>query len=585
MQAQAMPTSEDQPAPPAGMQGREEGQGREGDSPEPQKGGHRSLYDRAFGGGYSDMSMDHTRMPVTHHGDMLDHRDRECEEMLYHRHMAMAAQDRARFASYNAQMSGKTYQRAPADYVMHPMNGSHQQAMMAHAAASRRSMNEMAHAQAEMAHARGLPFEMPFDMPYPAANRRMMYSPYYGADGCSGYSNEQELAHYGMCNTPCGPGPTWKGLPTQSVDIDLDVGEIGPGGGLKGAGRQCDARKQVFSEVKRELVIFPRRKAGQSKRQADNEAPVKLTPEILEEIANIPLVAAANKLGISKTALKNACRNLGLKRWPFRRRREDARRTALMNPSEEGDSPSTAGKNSPGNSNSTDGNDNNSPPHDSMDEDDDLDSSGDEGVLNPDQERREAEGDTSKTQTEWSLVQDGGCGEGGLHGDDKRMELPDDIACIQHSNRSKKRDSKESRFSQKGVKTDVSTSIMDGGSQTPPEQRQGLSRGGSQDEDDLFNVGCNHTASEMWTSLGETENEYHLHVQDESGVPARPWPVSACSLQPRGNASARAEETSNVCNGGEFLVSGGADVKEEAWPGTEVGGVDLMMFRDKSVCS
>ena len=27
------------------------------------------------------------------------------------------------------------------------------------------------------------------------------------------------------------------------------------------------------------------------------------------------------------------------------------------------------------------------------------------------------------------------------------------------------------------------------------------------------------TASEMWTSLGETENEYHLHVQDESGVP------------------------------------------------------------------
>lgn len=80
------------------MQGREEGQGREGESPEPQKGGHRSLYDRAFGGGYSNMSMDHARMPVPHHGDMLDHRDRECEEMLYHRHMAMAAQDRARYA-------------------------------------------------------------------------------------------------------------------------------------------------------------------------------------------------------------------------------------------------------------------------------------------------------------------------------------------------------------------------------------------------------------------------------------------------------------------------------------------------------
>ena len=56
---------------------------------------------------------------------------------------------------------------------------------------------------------------------------------------------------------------------------------------------------------------------------------VKLTPEILESIASIPLVAAAKKLGISKTALKNACRNLGLKRWPFRRRREDARRNAV----------------------------------------------------------------------------------------------------------------------------------------------------------------------------------------------------------------------------------------------------------------
>jgi len=225
--------------------------------------------------------------------------------------------------------------------------------------------------------------------------------------------NEQELAHYGMCTTPC--GPSWKGgIPAQSIDIDVDIGsKRGKGGGV----RQCDALKQDFSDVKKELVIFPRRKAGQSKRQSDNEvhkhtyftvqtnkihvhhtellramvtcssnlivfedtkhldidrythtpthtqAPVKLTPDILEEIASIPLVAAAQKLGISKTALKNACRNLGLKRWPFRRRREDARRSALVHPMSAGDSPSTAGKDSPSNSTSTDGNHKYSPPH------------------------------------------------------------------------------------------------------------------------------------------------------------------------------------------------------------------------------
>merc|ERR1719409_132954 len=125
--------------------------------------------------------------------------------------------------------------------------------------------------------------------------------------------------------------------------------------------------------MKKELVIFPRRKAGQSKRQADNEAPVKLTPEILESIASIPLVAAAKKLGISKTALKNACRNLGLKRWPFRRRREDARRNALLNPV--ASTPSTLSKTSSKTGSSSDhsGNDKFSPPHatESAAEDDD----------------------------------------------------------------------------------------------------------------------------------------------------------------------------------------------------------------------
>jgi hypothetical protein len=172
--------------------------------------------------------------------------------------------------------------------------------MMAHAAASRRTRNDRGY---------------PFDMPTYAVSRRMMYPPMAG----EGYPRaEEDLAHYGISVPMQGAIHAHGGMnrypAAQAIDIDFTGGKVG--------------RKQT--EVKKELVIFPRRKAGQSKRQADNEAPVKLTPESLEEIANIPLVAAAKKLGISKTALKNACRNLGLKRWPFRRRREDARRKAAI---------------------------------------------------------------------------------------------------------------------------------------------------------------------------------------------------------------------------------------------------------------
>ena len=66
----------------------------------------------------------------------------------------------------------------------------------------------------------------------------------------------------------------------------------------------------------KELVIFPRRKAGQAKRS--NQAPIKLTKEMLAGMMCLQLKSAAEQLGISRTALKNACRNLGLPRWPFR---------------------------------------------------------------------------------------------------------------------------------------------------------------------------------------------------------------------------------------------------------------------------
>jgi len=92
---------ESRPAPPSqGLQGcgSEASEAHEGEAPEMQsQGSHRSLYDRAFGGGFGDMHHAHMPSPWQQHSDLIG--DRECEEMLYRRQMAMAAQDRARSVS------------------------------------------------------------------------------------------------------------------------------------------------------------------------------------------------------------------------------------------------------------------------------------------------------------------------------------------------------------------------------------------------------------------------------------------------------------------------------------------------------
>jgi hypothetical protein len=100
-------------------------------------------------------------------------------------------------------------------------------------------------------------------------------SPYHASEGYY-YLNEDHMLPYGI-GAACG-GQVWKGVPAQA-GIDIDFG-----------GSHVGRAPRRPSQVKKEHVIFPRRKAGQSKRQADNEAPIKLTPLLLEEIANIPLV-------------------------------------------------------------------------------------------------------------------------------------------------------------------------------------------------------------------------------------------------------------------------------------------------------
>ena len=117
----------------------------------------------------------------------------------------------------------------------------------------------------DMAHKRGAyGYEMP---PYGVMPRRMMF---YGDSQGAFHAHQAEMGMYHMAggvqrraNVPAYP----TGMQTPSIDVDACA--RGRRGMLKG------------SEMKKELVIFPRRKAGQSKRQADNEAPVRARPPVL----------------------------------------------------------------------------------------------------------------------------------------------------------------------------------------------------------------------------------------------------------------------------------------------------------------
>ena len=115
------------------------------------------------------------------------------------------------------------------------------------------------------------------------------------------------------------------GGPESDSDTSLPSGGAPPSGfcarGMqrKGeAGVLCTAGGTT-DPAKMRLQIYPRRKAGQKKRESGTGTAVVVSLEVLNGFADIPLVHAAKKLGISKTALKSACRTLGLERWPFRR--------------------------------------------------------------------------------------------------------------------------------------------------------------------------------------------------------------------------------------------------------------------------
>ncbi|EKX53783.1 hypothetical protein GUITHDRAFT_100753 [Guillardia theta CCMP2712] len=67
-------------------------------------------------------------------------------------------------------------------------------------------------------------------------------------------------------------------------------------------------------------MVCPRKKRAQETQLYDSlqDEPVLLTRELLESFFDRPLVAVSQELGICPTAIKRACRKLGIARWPFK---------------------------------------------------------------------------------------------------------------------------------------------------------------------------------------------------------------------------------------------------------------------------
>ena len=65
-------------------------------------------------------------------------------------------------------------------------------------------------------------------------------------------------------------------------------------------------------------VIFPRRKTVNANGKGDDGEPVFVTREFITPYFKMPMVAACAELGVCPTAMKKACRKLGIVKWPYR---------------------------------------------------------------------------------------------------------------------------------------------------------------------------------------------------------------------------------------------------------------------------
>jgi hypothetical protein len=120
---------------------------------------------------------------------------------------------------------------------------------------------------------------------------------------------EQVMQTLEMLRSGCGAPPPAASAPGQSARKKRKrrsqvVHEAASGG-------------EDADEANATSLVFTRRRAGQPARLSSD--PVALTKSRLEALFNLPIRDAADILGISITALKKACRRIGVERWPYKK--------------------------------------------------------------------------------------------------------------------------------------------------------------------------------------------------------------------------------------------------------------------------
>jgi len=90
-------------------------------------------------------------------------------------------------------------------------------------------------------------------------------------------------------------------------------------------------------------LVFPRRgrKSGEGDKKVQD--PVLITHDVMQRLFHLPLTEAARQLGLSPTAIKGACRRLGIKKWPYRMVTAKSHRRAPRKPSPTAKEPATSG--------------------------------------------------------------------------------------------------------------------------------------------------------------------------------------------------------------------------------------------------
>eukprot|EP00961_Rhodomonas_salina_P178291 2404702-Rhodomonas_salina.3 len=113
--------------------------------------------------------------------------------------------------------------------------------------------------------------------------------------------------------------------PSNSFSAESSPQEISPPGTP-----ESDASGEMESSTSvppsNIVALYPRKKRGL---ESPSQDAVILDKKALSALYHLPLKEAAKALGICPTAIKTACRKLGLPKWPYRSIRKQCRRSML----------------------------------------------------------------------------------------------------------------------------------------------------------------------------------------------------------------------------------------------------------------